>query len=641
MPRPIRLDVETKSDTRGIDRTAKATDRLGDEFSELSRDAAQLDRRMSAVRKEMARLAGELSRTVDQVERTRLDKAFSGEAQALSKLRRYRSALDEVADQADETARRIARMGAVAAVTPKGGGLFSMPLGSPVMLGGIGAGVAGSPLIAGALSGAVVGALGLGGVAAGLAAAFQDGTVKASAASLGHEIRDDFFAAGQGFADSALVSLEKVRRAWRSELNPEFRAITAASERLLAPLTDAALDFASTILPGIRYAIERAGPVVDALGAGVERFGEAFAFAFEKFGDNAETSGDALEDVAVSAANVTAGLAAGADQLTKVYGGFVAVREAAKEVATEVGSWVGIGGPTKSMLREIGEVGSDSIGGVSKAVIDARRELADMFDAIEDGVHRFFGLEEAEDGVANAAQRLRDQLKEQREEHEKGAGALTGSTLAALANREAVRNLVDKYVALAEQNTAAGRSNAGLRGELVKTLVQLGFNRAEAEKYAAALGSIPTSKTTTVRVKFLSDTSNYHPPTLAPGQYAAMAAGGITRAARGLTSGGWTDKPMILFGERQTGRELFLPERGISKSRAASLLAAGAQMHGLTTSSGYNSMPPARTAGGGRLSGTLTVDPGMTSGLAREIVKMLRIEIINDGGGNVQLALGN
>jgi len=639
MPRPIRLDVETKSDTRGIDRTAKATDKLDDGFSELSRDAAQLDKRMSATRREMARLAGELSRTVDQVERTRLDKAFTGEAQALSKLRRYRSALDEVADQADETARRIARMGAVAAATPKGGGvpgggLFSMPLGSPVLAGGIGAGIAGSPLIAGAASGAVVGALGLGGVAAGLAAAFQDGTVKASAASLGHEIRDDFFAAGQGFADSALDSIDKVRQAWRSELNPEFRAITAASEKLLAPLTDSGIDFVATVMPSIRHAIERAAPVVDAIGRGVERFGEAFAYAFERFGDNAETSGDALGDVLTNTANITAGLAAGVDQLVKVYSGFVAVREAAKEVGVEVGSWVGIGGDSKRLLKEIGEVGSESVGGVGKAAIDARRELEDMFAAIEDGVHRFFGLEVAQDGVATAVQRLKEQLAEQREEHVKGAGALTGSTQAARDNREAVRTLVDKYVALAEQNKTAGQSNEGLRGQLIKTLTQLGFNRAEAEKYADALKLIPTSKVTTVKVKFVSDSSQYHPPKVGPGQYVAQDKGGIVKAQTGLI----TSKPTVLFGERQTGMEAFVPKLGISRQRAASLLGTAAGWHGMDVvpRSGYNSMPPPRTAGNRN---TVTVRFDFT-GIGDDFAQAIRKRVISDGGGNVQRALG-
>lgn len=133
-----------------------------------------------------------------------------------------------------------------------------------------------------------------------------------------------------------------------------------------------------------------------------------------------------------------------------------------------------------------------------KQIDDLDKELRALLDTL-------FGLEASQDDIAAAWEELREQVKQARGEHEKGATSLTANTEAARNNRSAVRDLVEMY---AQQITILARNGATTdqlaaaakqyRDELVKQLVAMGFSRTEAEKYAAALGQIPALVATTI-----------------------------------------------------------------------------------------------------------------------------------------------
>jgi hypothetical protein len=225
------------------------------------------------------------------------------------------------------------------------------------------------------------------------------------------------------------------------------------------------------------------------------------------------------------------------DQLMKILPQFSAAMETSGEKTTELGE------AAKDASREVDKLGES----LKKHVIDA------------------FDVEEAEDKAADAVARLKDQVKKQREEHEKGAGALTGNTQAARDNRDSVRDLVGIYQDLVIEYGKAGKSTAGLDRQLEDTLVQLGFNKAEAHKYAKELGLIPTEVTT--QVKLQADAAILKAQELHRELYRAGAGvttvrvsardplagghahGGIVGAESGGLRGGWT-----MTGER--GREL-------------------------------------------------------------------------------------
>lgn len=132
---------------------------------------------------------------------------------------------------------------------------------------------------------------------------------------------------------------------------------------------------------------------------------------------------------------------------------------------------------------------------------DAAKEVDKLGESLNKHVIKAFSLEEAEDKAADAVARLKEQVEHQRKEHEKGAGSLVGNTQAARDNREAVRDLVSVYQDLVVKYAAAGKSTEGLDKQLEDTLVQLGFNRQEAHRYAKELGLIPDEVTTQVKLE--------------------------------------------------------------------------------------------------------------------------------------------
>src|SRR5690606_13348727 len=81
------------------------------------------------------------------------------------------------------------------------------------------------------------------------------------------------------------------------------------------------------------------------------------------------------------------------------------------------------------------------------------------------------------------------------------------------------------------------------------------------------------------------------------GQVRAFAHGGIhdpgmVAAQHGLI----TDRPMVLFGERQTGLEAFIPRDGISRSRALMLGAEAMRWHGASVVPWEQSAPSVTVA---------------------------------------------
>jgi predicted nucleic acid-binding Zn-ribbon protein len=205
----------------------------------------------------------------------------------------------------------------------------------------------------------------------------------------------------------------------------------------------------------------------------------------------------------------------------------------------------------------------------------AAPKIDDLTASFDKLFHKTFDLEEAQDKAADAVQRLRDQIKQQRDDHDKGATSLTGNTQAARDNRSAVRDLVQQYEDVAVKLQAAGKNTSGLQKQLENQLVSMGLARSEAHKYTTQLGdmgkaldALPDNVPVKVIVTVAEDwTAQHHadrgniivpkqPSTSGKsksGSYSGHAYGGITgaetvmvsAAASGGQQGGWT-----MVGER-------------------------------------------------------------------------------------------
>lgn len=135
------------------------------------------------------------------------------------------------------------------------------------------------------------------------------------------------------------------------------------------------------------------------------------------------------------------------------------------------------------------------------------------------------------------------------------------------------------------------------RKALVDSMVQAGLTRQAAEKLADAWlkmpkvvgpevrapGLDPTLNKARELVKVLDNVPKNVHIRVGMGQVVAFARGGIHDPASGVVHaqhGLITDRPTVLFGERGTGMEAFIPRDGISRSRALMLGAEAMRWHG-------------------------------------------------------------
>ncbi|MGE5830037.1 MAG: hypothetical protein ACM30G_17000, partial [Micromonosporaceae bacterium] len=195
---------------------------------------------------------------------------------------------------------------------------------------------------------------------------------------------------------------------------------------------------------------------------------------------------------------------------------------------------------------------------------------------------------------------------------------------AARDNREAVRDLVGVYQDLVIQTAEAGKSTDGLDRQLEDTLVQMGFNRAEAHKYVAALGLIPDSVTTQVKLEAQS--------ALLKAQETArelhrMLAGAVTVrvSTRDPMAGGHAHGGII---GAESGGWTMVGERGPEPVR----LPLGSTV--------YPNGTPVPGGGGGVSELLVRVMPGGAGEFEAFMARWIKRYVLFEGGGSVQTAFG-
>lgn len=126
-------------------------------------------------------------------------------------------------------------------------------------------------------------------------------------------------------------------------------------------------------------------------------------------------------------------------------------------------------------------------GTVGDAATAAAADLDTMNKAMHDTISTAFALDDAQDKLANDVQRLTDQVKSQKEAHDKGADSLDRNTQAGRDNAAMVRQLIDDTIDLATQNQKAGRPIDGLKKSLEDQLRAMGFSAAQIKTYTSQL----------------------------------------------------------------------------------------------------------------------------------------------------------
>lgn len=544
----VALEVDEKPFVRGMDRAAKATEKLGDAAGSatgsatelaagtgkatdsvtdldtsatgagkalggLREDAKRLDRQIDETSRSVRDLAREIAHASDEALRADLSEKLSGQRSNLRGLTDLRKLLDFNDDEAKETgvkfggrfaeglAQGIARAGG-----PVSAGLSAvfgdLPPQAQVALGaGVLAAVgAVAPFIGGVVSGAVVGGVGLGGIAGGLVLAAKDDRVKAAGTALGTDLGAMLGRASAAFVPETLAAIEHIRREALSMEPDLHRAFTSAAG-LVEPLLRGALRGVEGMMPGVIHALDRARPVIDAIADGLVELGKTIGDSLGQLADHADEGAIALRYLFVI---VDAGIRTITDAVTVLttlfdimdkaailvnhnvarYGEFNDKQKQAKDSSTDLGAALAALNSTTSDLADTTKDAADRANELNQA-------FGDLFD-------QQMSLDQANIAYKQGLVDLKTELTDGKRTLDTNTAAGRDNAGAVLDQIQKIKELRDARLAhgeaLDQVNDKYGRDIGGLRA----TLVQLGYDKTAVDALVGAYRRIPDDVRTTV-----------------------------------------------------------------------------------------------------------------------------------------------
>jgi hypothetical protein len=508
----------------------KKSDKAGGQFKDTADDLGHLERRLEAATKRYKELLTEFNKTGDDSLLKDLGKA----QRDVGKFGRLAKGAGIVSEAGPEVATAGAGLGRTLAMNIAKG----LEGGGPYILGAVlGISTVAVPLLGASISAAVLGGVGTGGIIGGIMLASQDPRVSSVAESVGGQLTKEFQGAARGFVDPLIRSLAKVGNAgWADKLAPSLDKLSQHVE----PLADGLIGLADNALPGLEDAFEGAGPLLDLIAKELPEVGTAISDMLSELADDPQGAQDALQfifnllEMVVELTGFWLGL------FTDVY-----------EAINDVGEALGL--IERAKFPEEIKRGSGAINEFKDSAEAAEAAIKALDQATRQLIDKAFGLEEAQDSAASGFANLTEQIKQQKEEGDKGAGSLVGHTQAARDNREAMRSLLDQYQQIIVKTVEAGGKTDHLRKEFLDNAVAAGIARKEAERYANQLFGIPNTVKVSLILKAQGDIAAWS--ALRKQDRENEAAGMPRRASGGpVTSGktywvGENGPELVTFGQ--------------------------------------------------------------------------------------------
>jgi ABC-type transporter Mla subunit MlaD len=577
----------------------KQSDKAGGKFKDTADDLGHLERKLQDATKRYRELLTEFNKTGDES----LLKDAGKAKREVGKFTRLSG--DLVPDVGPEVATAGVGLGRTLAMNIAKG----VESGNPYVAGAI-LGIGGSalPLLGASISAAVLGGVGTGGIIGGIMLASQDPRVSSVAESVGSQLTKEFQGAARSFVDPLIRSLAKIGNAgWADKLAPAFDKLSTYVE----PLADGLIGLADKALPGLMAAFDAAGPILDLVAKELPEVGQAISDMLRVISEDPQGAQDALQFLfnLLEIVILDAGYLIRA--LSEIYEAFVDVAEA-------------VGLVERAQFPEHMERGTGAINEFTDAADAAEAAIKALDQATRQLLDKAFGLEEAQDNAANGFARLTEQIKQQREEHVKGAGSLEGNTQAARDNREAMRNLTDQYREIILEAQKTGAKTDGLREKFLNNAVAAGIARKEAERFANALFGIPTKINVSIAATIKAHGDMVAWSTLRNAERKAEADNAAgRRASGGPVSGGKT------YWVGENGPELVtFGDNGYVHNAAASRAMTSGASGGMSMIS----------AGGGTVNLVVTVrgDGPVTQALAEN----MRFEVRTTANGSAEEYFG-
>lgn len=514
MANEVRIDLVAKgaaATARDIDKVGKAADDAGGELLGMAKDASALDKAIITTEANLTKLRLELSKAPDD---RGLRKQVRAEERELNFLNRL---LKNIGGGDGKKVGTEIGSGIMSGIGDALGALPAQIKGAG-MIGIASLAVAALPLIGASVSAAVLGGVGAGGIVGGIAAAAQDAQVKQAGEQVAAVFGNSFRAAGEPMVAplvDSLNSLEETASDFGTKLADGF-AIVAPVVRQLSQGVDGLVDNLD-----FTDAFEAAAPVLRALGDELPGLGTAITRALDGFAEGGDGAVIALHDLfrMMETTIVVAGTFAG--DLAEVHEGLTKAGNAVAHFGDAVLGWApiigdtfgtGFGldywgrfveatdGSTAALIRSK-NAAEDYTGGIdrttgalvdmgvaSEGAAEQTMRLSDAFDAV---FGRMMSLDEA-----NAA--YKQGLRDLNEELTDGKRTLDENTQEGHDNAAAVRDqlqaIEDLRKAQIDQGASTDEANAAYErhiAQLRKTLLNLGYNKAQVEALIGAYANIP------------------------------------------------------------------------------------------------------------------------------------------------------
>lgn len=560
-------------------------------------------------------------------------------------------------DRAAKASQGLARSG--------GGGRFGprMGLHGYLVAGVVGAITAAAPMLGAMIAGAVVGAAGVGGLVGGIIAAKDDERVRSAARDFMGTLKDEWAQAGQPFVAPTVEALGILEQA---VVDLDLEKMLAPAAAHMDELAHGAAGFVTEFGQGFGEAMANAGPFLDELGRQLPEIGEALG---DFFADLSESE-SVLEGFAFFLNFLEGSIQVLGDTL-----GFLSDQFQRNNDMIEAQPWYRLvqawliaenagyklaraeeevaGGATNiraawGSLDPATRLLAESLGLTAAEAEALSGELDTLDDKLRAIIDRAFGLVNAQSDLEAGIDKLTEQIKEQREAHVLGAGGFEITTEAGRDNLAVLEEIVEAQAQITQETVAATGSTAEaaaafddftFRMQLLAD--QLGIDISKVQAYNDAVAGIERLIEVDMRFRITAQTpittANYwqaYGEQLAR-QSLAMSHGGIVRAATGRLDAGVVSSPTVLFGERSTGGEAYVPRRG-NPSRSMAILGQAAGWYGAD-------VVPRTWASGAGSSTDVNVRVsigGSDSQVKRAVADLLRVDVQTGAGSSVQTRYG-
>lgn len=660
-----------------LDGVAEAADGAKEDLGDMQAGLKKLDGQIAVSTKKVDDLRKEINKSGD----LGLIKDLERAQRELNKLTKQRKILIPVELDVDKDAIGDAGGDGAAAFSvgfaQKIGPLIARGPMSPALLGAV---AAAAPAIATTLSAAVTAGVGVGAVGAGIALAARDPAVKKAGSELGRAILGDLETAAEPFVLQTLGALRDVRGEW-AQILPDIEDTFAAGAAYVRPLTAAVTGFVRGVLPGVRDAVRNAQPIIDVLKDELPDVGRAIGDALSDLSDDSQETAASLRLLLDLAEQGIGGTAKAIDLLqeslkyTNIWWNLYrdATAEATEVTRVSTVTYEDLRGSLVSSEHAVEAMAErqEILNNTMSEGVDFAGGLKEALDILSGGT---LDLREAQRGVQQAIDDAQTSLKE-------NGKTLNINTQKGRDNAASLDSIADAYrteadavyrsteaTKGADAATAAATQTLEIgRQKLIETYLQFDNNKARAEAYADSVLGIPEEwkteiksntdgqkrKVTTLREELAalegvySFTVRQNFLTFGKPYSGVTGIGGSTN--RGYADGGYVDMPgpkgkdagFIAAGpgeyvldagdvDKLGGpRAIDAWRRNLDRGLMAYRAPAGGGGGGSGGGGGRLEVV-ARWAGGG----------GPLGDLGAALTRFIRLDVVEQGGGDVQTAYG-